>query len=177
VLPGFVDPGFPSSTQGCPGRLSPRTEPIVNTAAQRLQLLLVDDDPGDVLIVVEALHQLATPPMIHTAGDGLEALEFLRRQGRHAQAPRPDVILLDLNMPRLDGRGLLAAIKNDRELKQIPAVIWTTSSAPEDIAGSYEHYANAYVIKPADLDQLARALHQISRFFSEVAARPGGVGG
>lgn len=123
-------------------------------------------------MITEALESSCGPRQVHLAGDGVEALEFLRRLGRHTHAPRPDVILLDLNMPRMDGREFLAEIKADENLRTLPVVVFTTSDAPEDINGSYHRHANAYVTKPVDLDGLTRAVHQIDEFFTRVAKAP-----
>jgi two-component system response regulator len=139
---------------------------------RRLTFLLVEDDPGDVLIIEEALKALPVPRQAHVVCDGREAWDFLRRIPPYADAPRPDVILLDLNMPRMDGRELLTLIKADDELSKIPTVVFTTSSAPEDVERSYQHHANAYVTKPADLDLLNTAIRGIDEFFTRIALLP-----
>ena len=142
------------------------------TPVRVLSVLLVDDDEGDLLMITEALDASGPPHEIHVVHDGVEALEFLRRTGRHEGAPRPDVVLLDLNMPRMDGRETLAAIKGDDALKAIPVVILTTSGAAPDIVASYQHRANAYVTKPFGLDDFEATVRQIDRFYREVAVLP-----
>lgn len=119
-------------------------------------ILLVDDDPGDVAMISEALQDLPGQRDIHVVGDGVEALEFLRHNGPHEQAPRPDMVVLDLNMPRMDGRQVLAEVKTDAVLRAIPVVVFTTSASQDDINASYDRHANAYVTKPVDLDNLGR---------------------
>jgi CheY-like chemotaxis protein len=139
-----------------------------------LQILVVDDDDADALMISEALEAAATDSSVQRVADGQEALEYLRREGEFAQASRPDLILLDLNMPRMDGRETLAAIKTDEQLKAIPVVILTTSGATPDIVSSYEHRANAYVTKPFGLDDFEAVVRQIDRFYREVAVLPAG---
>ena len=135
-------------------------------------VLLVDDDPGDLLIITDALEATGKSRAIHVARDGQEALDFLRREGEHSAAPRPDMILLDLNMPRMDGREALAVIKADDQLRSIPVVVLTTSNAPEDILISYRHHANAFVTKPLELTELMDAVRQIDIFYTSVAQLP-----
>jgi CheY-like chemotaxis protein len=137
-----------------------------------LQILVVDDDDADALMISEALEAAATGSSVQRVADGQEALEYLRREGDFAQVSRPDLILLDLNMPRMDGRETLAAIKNDDLLKAIPVVILTTSGAAPDIAASYAHRANAYVTKPFGLDDFEAVVRQIDKFYREVAVLP-----
>ena len=115
------------------------------------EILLVEDSPGDVRLTREAFSEAKTPINLSVASDGVEAMAFLRREGAHVGAPRPDFILLDLNLPRMDGREVLAQIKEDDDLKSIPTIILTTSSAEADIARSYELQANAYLTKPVQL--------------------------
>jgi CheY-like chemotaxis protein len=138
-----------------------------------LQILVVDDDDADALMISEALTSTGTDTSVERVADGREALDYLRREGRFAEAPRPDLILLDLNMPRMDGRETLAAIKSDERLKAIPVVILTTSGAAPDIASSYQHRANAYVTKPFGLDDFESTVQLINRFYREVASLPG----
>ena len=114
--------------------------------AAPVEILLVEDNPGDVRLTKEALKEGKVYNNLHWAKDGVEALEFLKRQGKHAKAPRPDIILLDLNLPKKDGREVLALVKKDSELKQIPVVVLTTSEAEEDVLKSYELHANCYEI-------------------------------
>ncbi len=137
-----------------------------------LQILVVDDDDADALMISEALENAATHTNVERVADGREALEYLRREGAYAEASRPDLILLDLNMPRMDGRETLAAIKNDDRLKAIPVVILTTSGAAPDIVSSYQHRANAYVTKPFGLDEFEATVRLINRFYREVATLP-----
>ncbi|MEU5726729.1 response regulator [Micromonospora sp. NPDC047738] len=137
-----------------------------------VRILVVDDDPGDVLMIEEALSDSDVDKVIDVVNDGQEAMEFLRREGRHTEARRPDVILLDLNMPRMDGRQVLGAVKRDDDLRTIPIVVLTTSNADTDILGSYTLQANAYVTKPIDLDEFNDVVHRIDEFFGRVAVLP-----
>jgi CheY-like chemotaxis protein len=142
------------------------------TVHSSLQILVVDDDDADALMISEALEGSEIPAIVERVADGREALDYLRRVGRFAEAQRPDLILLDLNMPGMDGRQTLAAIKSDERLKAIPVVILTTSGAAPDIAASYQHRANAYVTKPFGLDDFESTVRQIDRFYREVASLP-----
>jgi CheY-like chemotaxis protein len=137
-----------------------------------LQILVVDDDDADALMIEEALAATETHSRVERVADGREALDYLRREGRYSDAIRPDLILLDLNMPRMDGRETLAAIKTDEQLKAIPVVILTTSGAAPDIAASYQQRANAYVTKPFGLDDFEATVRQIDRFYREIASLP-----
>ncbi|MEU9509957.1 response regulator [Micromonospora sp. NPDC048170] len=137
-----------------------------------VRILVVDDDPGDVLMIEEALADSDVDKVIDVVSDGQEAMEFLRREGRHAEARRPDVILLDLNMPRMDGRQVLGEVKSDEDLRTIPIVVLTTSNADTDIVGSYTLQANAYVTKPIDLDDFNDVVHRIDEFFGRVVVLP-----
>ncbi|MFG1608925.1 response regulator [Actinoplanes sp. NPDC049265] len=137
-----------------------------------LQILVVDDDDADALMIEEALGATERSATVTRVADGREALEYLHREGPYTGALRPDLILLDLNMPRMDGRETLAAIKTDDELKAIPVVILTTSGAAPDIVASYQHRANAYVTKPFGLDDFEATVRQIDRFYREVAILP-----
>ncbi|OFJ54066.1 response regulator [Mycolicibacterium grossiae] len=137
-----------------------------------IDVLLVEDDPGDELITREAFEHNKIKNNLHVAHDGEEGLDFLYKRGPYADAPRPDLILLDLNLPKYDGRQLLEQIKNDAELCTIPVVVLTTSSAEEDILKSYKLHANAYVTKPVDLDQFMSAVRQIDEFFVQVVRLP-----
>jgi CheY-like chemotaxis protein len=132
----------------------------------------VDDDPGDVLMIEEALESIGSPRKVFVVNDGEEAVAFLRQTGEFRDAPRPDVILLDLNMPRMDGRQVLAEIKSDVKLRSIPIVVLTTSQSPADIMSSYALHANAYVTKPMNLDDLTEVVHKIDYFFARIAALP-----
>jgi len=139
-----------------------------------LQILVVDDDDADALMISEALADSEPRATVERVADGQEALDYLRREGRFAEAARPDLILLDLNMPRMDGRETLTAIKSDEQLKAIPVVILTTSGATPDIVASYQGRANAYVTKPFGLEDFESTVRQIDRFYREVASLPGG---
>jgi CheY-like chemotaxis protein len=138
-----------------------------------LQILVVDDDDADALMISEALGSSERDTTVRRVVDGQEALDYLRREGKFPDAHRPDLILLDLNMPRMDGRETLAAIKTDDSLKAIPVVILTTSGATPDIRASYQGRANAYVTKPFGLDDFEDTVRQIDRFYREVAVLPG----
>ena len=142
------------------------------TAAPPVEILLVEDNPGDVRLTKEALREGKVYNNLHWAKDGVEALEFLRREGKHADAPRPDIILLDLNLPKKDGREVLSSIKNDDRFKQIPVVILTTSEAEEDVLRSYELHANCYITKPVDLDKFIVVVQSIDRFWLTVVTLP-----
>ncbi|XVQ15735.1 response regulator [Spirillospora sp. CA-255316] len=144
----------------------------MTTPARPIEVLLVEDDPGDELMTREAFEDNKVGNVLHVVRDGLEALDFLYRRGEHAEAPRPDLILLDLNLPRYDGRQVLEQIKNDDELAAIPVVVLTTSSAEEDILRSYRLHANAYVTKPVDFEQFIAAIRQIDDFFVTVVRLP-----
>ncbi|MET7751516.1 response regulator [Micromonospora sp. NPDC005367] len=137
-----------------------------------VRILVVDDDPGDVLMIEEALQESEVEKVIDVVSDGQEAMEFLRGEGRHTGAVRPDVILLDLNMPRMDGRQVLGAVKQDEDLRTIPVVVLTTSNADTDVIGSYTLQANAYVTKPIDLDDFNDVVHRIDEFFGRVVVLP-----
>lgn len=135
-------------------------------------ILLVEDSPSDVLMTREALSQSRLLNRLEVVSDGMEALAFLRRQERYAQAPRPDLILLDLNMPRKDGREVLAEIKGDPQLKTIPVVILTTSRAEEDILRSYGLHANSYLVKPVNFERFAAMIRSLEGFWFEMVALP-----
>ncbi|MGS2591552.1 response regulator [Streptomyces hebeiensis] len=145
----------------------------MNPPAQPIEVLLVEDDAGDELMTREAFEDNKIRNTLHVVRDGEEALDFLYRRGAHPQAPRPDLVLLDLNLPKYDGRQVLEQIKTDPELAAIPVVVLTTSSAEEDILRSYRLHANAYVTKPVDLDQFIAAVRQIDEFFVTVVRLPG----
>jgi CheY-like chemotaxis protein len=144
----------------------------VTSAVPPIDVLLVEDDPGDELITREAFEHNKINSNLYVARDGEEGLDFLYRRGSHRDAPRPDLILLDLNLPKYDGRQLLETIKTDDDLRHIPVVVLTTSSADEDILKSYQLHANAYVTKPVDLDQFMSAVRQIDEFFVQVVRLP-----
>ena len=137
-----------------------------------IEVLLVEDDPGDVLLTKEAFADNKVKNNLNIVSDGEEAIAYLRGQGEHAGAPRPDLILLDLNLPRKDGREVLRDIKADPDLRSIPVVVLTTSEADEDILNSYDLHANAYVTKPVDFDSFIRIVRQIDDFFVTVVKLP-----
>ena len=137
-----------------------------------IEVLLVEDDPGDVLMTKEAFEDYKVVNQLHVVNDGTEAMAFLRREGEHAEKPRPDLVLLDLNLPRMDGREVLEAIKSDPDLASIPVVVLTTSEAEEDVLRSYSLHANAYVTKPVDFDRFIQVVRQIDDFFVTVVRLP-----
>jgi chemotaxis family two-component system response regulator Rcp1 len=137
-----------------------------------IEILLVEDNPADVRLTQEALREGKVRNILHVARDGVEALEFLRKKGKHAGAGRPDLVLLDLNLPRKDGREVLAEIKADPELKTLPVVVLTTSSAETDILKSYELHANCYIQKPVDLEQFVQVVKSIDDFWLTVVRLP-----
>lgn len=141
-------------------------------ATRPLDVLLVEDDPGDELITREAFEHATVTSTLHVARDGQDGLDFLYRRGAHRDAPRPDLILLDLNLPKYDGRQLLQTLKTDSDLGHIPVVVLTTSSAEEDILRSYQLHANAYITKSVDVDQFMDTVRQIEEFFVQVARLP-----
>ena len=135
-------------------------------------ILMVEDNPTDVLIAKEGLLSAKMLNTLHIAEDGIEAMDFLRQRGRHAGAPRPDIILLDLNMPRKNGHEVLAEIKADAGLKNIPVVILTTSKSEEDISKAYEQHANCYISKPVDFEEFTKVVRTIQDFWFSVATLP-----
>ena len=137
-----------------------------------VEILLVEDDPGDVLMTQEALSDAKLVNNLHVVDNGEEALTFLRQEGQYADAPRPGLILLDLNLPRVDGRQVLAEIKADEGLRRIPVVVLTTSEAEEDILRSYDLHANAYVTKPVDFEAFVRVVRQVDDFYISVVRLP-----
>ncbi len=137
-----------------------------------ITVLLVEDDPGDVLMTREAFEEYKMRNTLNVVSDGVEALAHLRREGEFADAAMPDLILLDLNLPRRDGRQVLAEIKNDPELCRIPVVVLTTSQAEEDVLRSYQLHANAYVAKPVDFERFISVVKQIDDFFVSVVRLP-----
>jgi len=140
--------------------------------AQPIQILLVEDDPGDVLITREALEQSKVANDLHCVSDGEEAIQYLRQEGEYAGVGVPDLILLDLNLPRRDGREVLAEVKADPALRRIPVVVLTTSQAEEDVLRSYDLHANAYVTKPVDFEQFVQVVRQVDDFFFTVVRLP-----
>jgi two-component system, chemotaxis family, response regulator Rcp1 len=144
------------------------TEPI--------EILLVEDNPGDARLAVEALKESKVHNNLHHVPDGVEAMRFLRREGEYADAAQPDLVLLDLNLPRKDGREVLSEIKEDPNLRLVPVVVLTTSAAERDLVMSYGLHANAYVIKPIDLDRFVEIVQGIEEFWFSIVKLPQGSG-
>ncbi len=144
----------------------------VHPTAKPVDVLLVEDDPGDVLLTQETLLGSKIRTNLHVVGDGVEALAFLRKEGAYQSVPRPDLILLDLNMPRKDGREVLAEIKEDPALKTIPVAVLTTSSQDEDILKSYELHANCYITKPVGLEQFSTVVQSLEDFWFAIVKLP-----
>jgi CheY-like chemotaxis protein len=142
------------------------------TDPRPIEILLVEDDEGDVLLTTEALEASSITNVMHVARNGEEGLRFLRRAPGYEDAPRPDIVLLDLNLPRVDGRQVLAEIKADRDLRRIPIIVLTTSEAEEDVLRSYDLHANAYVTKPVDFDRFLEVVQSIDEFFVTVVRLP-----
>ena len=141
-------------------------------AVDPIEILLVEDDPGDVLMTTEALADSKIANRLHVVNNGEEALAFLRREGQYETCPRPDLVLLDLNLPRMDGREVLEIVKADPTLRRIPIVVLTTSYAEEDVVRSYDLHANAYVTKPVDFEQFVSVVRQIDDFYITVVKLP-----
>lgn len=137
-----------------------------------IEILLVEDNPGDVRLTREAMKEGKVCNELHVAGDGVEAIAYLRREGKYADAPRPDLILLDLNLPRMDGREVLQQIKGCTDLRRIPVVVLTTSTAEQDILKSYDLHANCYINKPIDLDQFIAVVRSIEHFWLSMVKLP-----
>ena len=145
---------------------------ITRNGGRPIEILLVEDNPGDVRLTIEALRDGKVRNRLSVARDGVEALAYLRRDGNFADAVRPDLILLDLNLPRVDGRQVLAQIKADPQLRTIPVVVLTTSQAEQDVLKVYELQANCYVTKPVDLDQFMKVVKSIENFWLTVVSLP-----
>lgn len=137
-----------------------------------INILLVEDNPADVRLTQEAFKTTKIPNHLHVVRDGVEAMAYLEQAGRFSKSPRPDMILLDLNLPKKDGREILALIKQTPEYKQIPVVILTTSSEQEDITHTYKHHANCFITKPADLDEFLDVVKSIETFWLSVVQLP-----
>jgi CheY-like chemotaxis protein len=137
-----------------------------------IEILLIEDNPGDVDLAIEALQRGKVRNSLHHVGDGLAAMDFLRRKGKYANAPRPDLVLLDLNMPKKDGREVLAEVKADEDLKRIPVVILTTSKSEEDILKTYNLHANCFITKPIDLHQFIKVVQAIEEFWLTIVKLP-----
>jgi CheY-like chemotaxis protein len=142
-------------------------------AGQPIEVLLVEDDPGDVLLIREAFDFNKVHNNLNVVSDGEQALDYLRGAGDYADRIRPDLVLLDLNLPRKDGREVLAEVKTDPDLRTIPIVVLTTSEAEEDVLKSYQLHANAYVTKPVDFERFVSIVRQIDDFFVSVVRLPG----
>lgn len=136
------------------------------------EILLVEDSPGYVRLMIEMLRENGVSNNLSVVMDGMEALDFLQRKGDYVQVPRPDLILLDMNMPKMDGKEVLAEIKNDPDLKRIPVIILTTSSADQDILKSYNLHVNCYITKPIDLDRFTTAVRSIADFWLNIVKLP-----
>ncbi|WP_250444975.1 response regulator [Actinotalea sp. C106] len=144
----------------------------MNEVQKPIDVLLVEDDPGDVLMTREAFEENKVVNRLAVVSDGASAMQYLRKEGEYADAPTPDMVLLDLNLPRMDGREVLAAMKSDDELRRIPVVVLTTSEAEEDVLRSYSLHANAYVTKPVDFARFIEVVRQIDDFFLTVVRLP-----
>jgi CheY-like chemotaxis protein len=145
---------------------------IAATSLERIDLLLVEDDPGDAMMTREALAESTVAHDLHVVDNGEAAISFLRRESPYADAPRPDLIILDLNLPRVDGREVLAFVKGDHSLRRIPLVVLTTSDSDDDIAASYDLQANAFVTKPVDFGSYRSTVRRVDDFFLSVARLP-----
>ena len=145
---------------------------MIATEITVINILLVEDNPGDRRLTVEALKEAKISNELHTVNDGAAAMAFLRRQGRYADAPRPGLVLLDLNLPKMDGREVLKEIKQDPDLRSIPVVILTTSEAEEDIIKAYEWHANCYITKPVDLEQFIKVVRSVQDFWFTIVKLP-----
>jgi CheY-like chemotaxis protein len=154
------------------GDQSDEQEVHVSQPVSAIDVLLVEDDPGDVLMTREAFEDYKVQNNLYVVTNGVEAMQFLQRQGEYSDAPTPDLILLDLNLPKMDGREVLAAIKEDPRLRSIPVVVLTTSEAEEDVIRSYSLHANAYVTKPVDFERFVNVVQQIDEFFVSVVRLP-----
>jgi CheY-like chemotaxis protein len=145
---------------------------MMTIEARPVEILLVEDSPSDTELTVEALKEAKVRNHLSIVEDGVQALEFLRRQGAYANAPRPDLIMLDLNLPRKDGRQVLAEIKADESLRTIPVVVLTTSRAEQDVLQAYAHHANCYITKPVDFEQFLNVVHSIECFWLMLVTLP-----
>ncbi|MDX8478022.1 response regulator [Mesorhizobium sp. VK24D] len=144
----------------------------ISSTERAINILLVEDNPGDARLTIEALRDAKVRNELNVVQDGVEAMALLRREGRYADAPRPDLILLDLNLPRMDGRQVLAEIKADENLRRIPVAVLTTSQAEKDILTSYNLHANCYITKPVDLDEFVRVVRGIENFWLSIVKLP-----
>lgn len=137
-----------------------------------IDILLVEDNPGDVRLTREALKENKIDNNLHVVADGMEAVAFLKRKGKYKDSPRPGLILLDLNLPKMDGREVLAFVKTDPDLKRIPVVVLTTSAAERDILESYDLHANCYITKPVDLSQFLEVIRSVEGFWLSIVKLP-----
>ena len=144
----------------------------MNDIHEAVRILLVEDNAGDVRLTQEALKEAKFSNTLQVVGDGVEALEYLHQQGKYSGATRPHLVMLDLNMPRMDGREVLEAIKKDPDLMRIPVVVLTSSEAESDIAKAYELHANAYVTKPVGIDHFMQVVKSIEEFWVEIVKLP-----
>jgi len=157
----------------CAAQIQPRENPMTNHGhGEMIEILLVEDSPDDADLTIDALRDGKVRNRISLVEDGVEAMAFLRRQGKYASAPRPDLILLDLNLPRKNGREVLAEVKHDPDLRRIPVVVMTSSDDEKDIVAAYNLYVNCYVTKPVDLDQFIRVVKSIEHFWFGIVKLP-----
>ena len=145
---------------------------IATSLGRPIEILLVEDNPGDVRLTRETLKEFGEPNHLSVAKDGVEALAFLRREGPYVNAAHPDIILLDLNLPKKDGREVLAEIKTDEQLRRIPVVVLTTSSAERDVLEMYDLHANCYITKPVDLDQFRTVIKALEQLWFTIVRLP-----
>ncbi len=141
-------------------------------AKRPLEILLVEDNPGDARLVTEAFNEDRRSDRITVVGDGMAAMEYLKKEGQYGEAPRPDIIFLDLNLPKMDGREVLQKIKSDKELRLIPVLILTTSSDEDDILHTYHLHANCYLTKPIDFDRFVELVREIHNFWLNIVMLP-----
>lgn len=146
---------------------------MMKNESNPIEILLVEDNPGDIRLTEEALREGKVKNILHKVENGVEAMAFLCREGKYADAAQPDLILLDLNLPLKDGREVLAEIKSDEQLKRIPVIVLTTSRAEADILYTYDNHVNAYITKPVDLDQFIKVIKTIEDFWFEIVMLPG----
>lgn len=145
---------------------------VTKSLPRHIEILLVEDSPADILLTREAFRQNKIVNTLHVVEDGIQAMDFLYKRGAYASAPRPDLILLDLNLPRKNGREVLAEIKADQDLRSIPVVVLTTSNADEDILRAYNLNANCYVVKPVGFDNFMKAMQSIRHFWFSIVTLP-----
>lgn len=145
---------------------------MTTTEARPVEILLIEDSPSDTELTIEALKEGKVRNHLSIVEDGVQALEFLRRQGEYGEVPRPDLIMLDLNLPRKDGREVLAEIKSDESLKTIPVVVLTTSRAEQDVLEAYTHHANCFITKPVDFEQFLQVVRSIESFWLMLVTLP-----